>query len=109
MASGGGIIVALHSNNGNEELVRVDVAAQSSAAIRVLSQMPGQLAVSPDGQVVAWCVDSLVTAGRENTEQLLQGYMAGMDTSKTFLAVLPLTADSIMQNANAVSCVQLVE
>jgi len=97
MASGGGIIVALHSNNGNEELVRVDVAAQSSAAIRVLSQMPGQLAVSPDGQVVAWCVDSLVTAGRENTEQLLQGYMAGMDTRKTFLAVLPMTADSIMR------------
>ena len=109
MASGGGIIVALHSNNGKEELVRVDVAAQSSAAIRVLSQMPGQLAVSPDGQVVAWCVDSLVTAGRENTEQLLQGYMAGMDTRKDFPCCVTIDGRFYYANADAVSCVQLVE
>ena len=71
--------------------------------------MPGQLAVSPDGQVVAWCVDSLVTAGRENTEQLLQGYMAGMDTRKDFPCCVTNDGRFYYANANAVSCVQLVE
>lgn len=109
IASGGGTVVAYRIIDGNAELVQMDVMAQSASTIRSLPHFPNQIAVSPDGQVYAWCVDTLVTAWQAETDKLLQGHMTDMDTSITYPCCVTNDGRFYYANGSTVNCLLLTE
>ena len=109
IASGGGTVVAYRIIDGNTELVQMDVMTQSASTIRSLPHIPNQIAVSPDGQVYAWCVDALVTAWQAETDKLLQGHMTGMDTSITYPCCVTNDGRFYYANGSTVNCLLLTE